>query len=354
MKKNIFKNNYDILLPIIILCIMSLVNMYGASFVSSIYKMALVRQSIFIAIGLVVMYIVYKINNKFFINNSFYFYLFGIVILILVLFFGQRINGASSWFKVGPISIQPSEIFKYFYLVYISKLIATNKKFIKVIAVGIIPIILIFLEPDTGVAIMYFIMLFGMFIASKNKKKVIYLSSVICFSAIILGIIYFYKKDLFINVFGTSIFYRLDRILSFKNNTSYQLNNALIGIGSSYLLGHGLTSTKIYIPELTTDFAYDLNICNFGIVGGVFITIIYVYLIYKIYMIYKKQTKIYNKCMVLGIFLLFTFQVIEHIFMNIGYTPITGITLPFLSYGGSSLISYFMLFGFLLKKNKNA
>ena len=354
MKKNILKNNFDLVLPIIILCVLSLVNMYGASFVSTIYKMSLIRQSIFMIIGLITMYIIYKINNKFIINNSYYFYIIGVVILLLVLVFGQRINGASSWFKIGPISIQPSELFKYFYLVFIAKLIATKKSFIKTLIFGFIPIILIFLEPDTGVAIMYLIMLFGMLLSSQNKKKLVYASMIISVFILMLGIMFFYKRDLFINVFGTSIFYRIDRILSFKNNSSYQLNNALIGIGSSYLFGHGIKSTKIYIPELTTDFAYDLNICNFGIVGGIFITIIYAYLIYKIYVIYKKQTKIYNKCITLGIFLLFTFQVIEHIFMNIGYAPITGITLPFSSYGGSSLISYFMLFGFLLKKNKNA
>ena len=164
---------------------------------------------------------------------------------------------------------------------------------------------------------------------------------------ILLGIflgLYFLKKNLFIDIFGTSFFYRMDRLLSFKNNSSYQLTNALIGIGASGVLGMGLTSTKIYIPEAITDFVFDLTILNFGYLTGIAVVLIYTFILIMIYREIYYSKKYLYRCILSGIFWMMLFQVFEHILMNLGLTPITGITLPFLSYGGSSMLSYSMIF----------
>lgn len=355
MKNNNIKKNLNFIVPIIILSALSILNMYGASYIGNLYKNIWIRQLAWICISAIAFIIIYKIDTRFLYSKSFIFYIIGVISLILVLFLGRTINGASSWFKIGPISFQPSEIFKMFYILFISYIISKNKSkdfylLIKVLFLSFIPCILIFLEPDTGVVIMYFLMMFGMIAASKIKKR--YIISFLLVALMLGGLFfscYFFKKDLFIKLFGTSFFYRMDRLISFKNNSSYQLNNALIGVGSSGLFGFGLKSNKIYIPEITTDFVFDLTIINFGYLVGILVIILYCYILISLLKKISKCNNAFNKTVLSGVFAMMFFQVFEHIFMNLGLTPITGITLPFLSYGGSSLLSYAMLFALVVK-----
>lgn len=358
MKTKILKKNLSFLLPVFLLLIVSLLDMYGASFISPLYKSSLTRQLIWCILSIVVFLIIYKIDIKLLLKCSPIFYIIGIISLILVLFFGKNVNGANSWFKIGPVSIQPSEVFKFFYILFLSHIIGKHKGknlslFIKIIIITFIPAILIFLEPDTGVVIMYLLIMVGAILASKIDKKYIILTTIL----FLLGLsvffgVYIFNKDLFIDLFGTSFFYRIDRLLKFTNNNSYQLDNALIGIGASGPLGLGLTNYKIYVPEITTDFVFTLTILNFGYIMGILIILIYGYLLFKLFMEIKKTKKYVYKTILSGIFAMMFFQVCEHIFMNLGLTPITGITLPFLSYGGSSLLSYFMLLALVLKISK--
>ena len=140
---------------------------------------------------------------------------------------------------------------------------------------------------------------------------------------------------------------------TFKNNSSYQLSNALIGLGSSGTFGFGIRNSKIYVPELITDFVFDLTIFNFGYMMGICLILVYTFLLLKVF--FKTNTNdLFYKAFSLSSFFLLLYQITEHIFMNIGLTPITGITLPFLSYGGSSLISYFLIFGVFLKITTNS
>ena len=350
MKKKILIKNLLFLVPIFILLVLSILNMYGASFISPLYKNAFNRQIIWILMSMLVFIIIYKMDMNLLYKTSDFFYIIGIILLILVLFIGKSINGASSWFKIGALSIQPSEILKCFFIVYLSKVINKHKKgdftlLLKILILTFIPCILIFLEPDTGVVVMYLLIMFGCILASKIKKR--YLIIIMGCGLILLGIflgLYFLKKNLFIDIFGTSFFYRMDRLLSFKNNSSYQLTNALIGIGASGIFGMGLTSTKIYIPEAITDFVFDLTILNFGYLTGIAVVLIYTFILIMIYREIYYSKKYLYRCILSGIFWMMLFQVFEHILMNLGLTPITGITLPFLSYGGSSMLSYSMIF----------
>jgi rod shape determining protein RodA len=359
MKRKNIKKNLKIIVPIIILLIISLLDMYGASYISSLYKNALVKQTLWVLIGIIVFIIIYKIDMRILLKYSTHFYIIGIILLFLVLFFGKNVNGASSWFKIGDFSFQPSELFKFFLLLNLSKIVSTHKKgsiilLFKIITLTFIPALLIFLEPDTGVVISYLVMMMGVLLESKVSKKHIGALVGITFlcSILFLGF-YFIEKDLFIKIFGTSFFYRIDRLLTFKTGSSYQLNNALIGVGASSFFGLGLKSSKIYIPEVTTDFVFDLSILNFGLIMGILIIIIYSYLLIVLYKEKERAHKYLTKTIISGIFYEMFFQVGEHILMNLGLTPITGITLPFLSYGGSSLISYFMLFALILKITTN-
>ena len=358
MKKRKIKKIVSFLMPITILLIISILNMYGASFISNLYVSSFKKQIIWIILSIIVGIVIYKIDIRFFLKNAFVFYIIGCILLVLVLFIGANVNGASSWFRLGPFSFQPSEVFKFFFLIFASNLATKGdgriKSFFKIILITFIPSILIFLEPDTGVVIMYLLIMIGVILGSNIKKR--YLGLMIITGIVFLGMffgMYFLEKDTFINIFGTSFFYRIDRLLSFKNNSSYQLNNALIGLGASGALGFGLIHPKIYVPEITTDFVFDLSILNFGYLVGITIVLLYVFILLKIYQEKINSNNAFNKCILSGIFWMMSFQVFEHILMNIGLTPITGITLPFLSYGGSSMLSYMMLLSLILKITTN-
>lgn len=355
MKNKVLQKKKILLLTIFLLLSLSLLNMYGASFISGLYSRALNRQFLWVIISLCSAFLIYKINMSTLIKYTGLFYWGGCILLVLVLFFGANVNGASSWFRIGSVSFQPSELFKVFYLLHISKIIGENKKqdfklFLKVLILTAIPCFLIFLEPDTGVVIMYILMMFGLVFSSKIDKKYPFvligsgLVALVAFFAL-----YFIDGDLFTKIFGVSFFYRIDRLLSFKNVSSYQLNQALTGVGASGLFGFGLTNKKMYIPEVTTDFVFDLTILNFGILVGLLLVFLYSYILFYLYKLGKKSKNRMNRCIIFGTLFMMSFQIFEHILMNLGLTPITGITLPFLSYGGSSLLSYFLLFGLILK-----
>lgn len=355
MKSKKLNEKLMILIPILIILVVSIFDMYSAKYVSSLYTNTYKRQILWILVGIVTFVIIYKIDIRFILKYINYIYIIGILSLILVLFFGININGASSWFRVGSISIQPSELFKPFFIIFLSNLINKHKSsdiklLLKILVFTLIPCILIFLEPDTGVVLMYILIMIGSLIASKiDKRYVISLFIIITLSLLIFLGLYFTNSELFIKLFGTSFFYRMDRLLSFKNNSSYQLNNALIGIGSSGIFGYGIDNPKIYVPELTTDFAFDLTIISFGYILGIILVILYTFILFRILHNSHKTNKYFNKLILSSIFYLMLFQTYEHILMNIGLVPITGITLPFLSYGGSSMISYFIILALIIK-----
>ncbi len=360
MKKSISIKNFTIMIPVSILLLLSVLNMYGASFTTKLYSKALARELLWIVVGFIAMFLTYQANTKFLKRHARLFYWLGNCLLLLVLFFGRNVNGATSWFKIGPISFQPSELVKPLFALYLATVLGHKSKnhfqlFLKACFITFIPSILIFLEPDTGVVLMYMLLALGMVLTSSIPKRYTFfiLSLGITFLALFFSL-YFLNGELFTELFGVSFFYRMDRLLSFKNSSSYQLEQALIGIGSSGLFGFGLTSKKIYIPEATTDFVFALSICNFGYLVGILIVTLYIWVLYKLYKIASSTKDSTDKCLVMGILFMMSFQVFEHILMNLGLTPITGITLPFLSYGGSSLLSYFILFGLALKTTTNS
>ena len=180
----------------------------------------------------------------------------------------------------------------------------------------------------------------------RKYNKWFYIISALLLFCIILIFIYLYlfQRDLFIKVFGTTLFYRIDRITNFLNQDGYQRNQALASLRSSKLFGRG---ELIYFPESTTDFAFTFLVSQIGIIPGIIFLIIYSLLIIILNSI---KTDKYIK----GAFItIISFQFIINVLMNIGFFPIIGITLPFLSYGGSSLLSYIILITLILKKVSN-
>lgn len=363
--KNIskFKVELSILIPIFLFFIISVISIYSTKRLLDIeYSNLWIKQIIWYSFGLLLAYSTMFFGNKFFYNNAYIFYLIGIILLALVLPFGYTVNNATCWFKIPFIgTIQPSEFMKIFLIITLSRMITDFNndykyhdiidefKFIlKVLLVVFIPSVLTFIEPDTGAVIMYLIITFVMLFIGGLKKRWFLLT--IAFIIISLGLffgIYYLKQDLFINIFGTSFFYRMDRITNWSTSNGLQLKNSLIAIGSSGLTGHGINHTPIYFPEMQTDFIFAVFTSNTGLIGAIILIITIVFFDLTLINYSNKTSNTTDKYTIGGIIAVLLFQQIYNISMTIGLLPIMGITLPFISYGGSSLLSYMLLLGLI-------
>jgi len=361
--KIIKKYNLLLYIPLLILNIISLFNMNNAKLISSTYNNAFFKQLIWFLTGYLSIFILSKIKlNKLF-KYSTYFYIFSIFLLLLVLFIGSDINGAKCWLNIFGFTFQPSEIVKITLSLELIKIVNKTKLktlkdelflIIKLLLITLIPSILVFLEPDTGAIINYLIILFIILLYAKLNKwwYIIGISIGIIFLSTFF-FMYFFYQDSLINIIGTSLFYRMDRIINFANGNSYQLENALITIGASTFFGVGLNKILLYIPEAPTDFFFAFSIGNYGIFSAIIILISY--FIINLFLLNKANKTKYHKPFIYSYLGIFIFHQIYNIFMNIGLLPIMGIPLPFLSYGGSSTLINFIFIGIILNlpKEKN-
>ena len=323
-----------------------------------------IKQIIWYLIGFFIIYLINKVDIKKIYNLSFFFYLTNIFLLFILLLLGSTVNGSKSWFLIGNISIQPSEFMKICLIIFNSYIIhrfyknrekiSTKKEFILIITLLLtlaIPSILTFMQPDTGAVIGYFIITFSMLFASGiNKNWFIFFFLLFLIFIIFFFVLFFIKQDLFINIFGTNFFYRIERIINWQNKSGMQLNNSLISIGSSGFFGHG--KIPLYYPESETDFIFTSLISVSGLLGGIFLIITFLLFDLYILKIIKYSDNKENQYTLFGIISLLIYQQIEGISMTIGLLPIIGITLPFISYGGSSIISSLILIGIIININK--
>ena len=162
----------------------------------------------------------------------------------------------------------------------------------------------------------------------------------------ILGL-YFFNTDLFIEVFGTSFFLRIDRLLDWSSGSGYQLENGITAIGSGGFFGLGFNNTPIYFPEPQTDFIFAVYASNFGFIGSLGLILLILFFDIRLIVLAINAKKKTNKYIISGIVAMLLYQQIQNIGMTYGLLPITGITLPFISYGGSSLLSYMIMLGII-------
>ena len=363
MMKVLGKNKVTVIF-LLLFIFFSFISIYSASmYLSPTLGKLYFKQLFWYAIGIVLMIAVNRVNIRYLYKYSFVFYVVNVLLLIGLLLFTSPINGSRSWYVIDGIgSIQPSEFMKVSLILFNSYVIYSFYKKEKEISfkkefqlisilflILIIPSILTFLQPDTGSVIIYFVISLSMlFVSGINKKWFIFLFSIFGIFLFIFLYFYFCKEDLFIQIFGNDFFYRMDRIINWNSGSGMQLNNSLVSIGSSGVLGHGFNHTPIYFPEAGTDFIFTVYASNFGLFGSVvFISILLFFNLYLIH-VSKKIYSIQDKYTILGILSVIFYQEVQNVGMTLGLLPITGITLPFISYGGSSLLSYMLLLGIVI------
>lgn len=363
--KNISKYKVDrgILIALILFALISVITIFSAQSLLPSYMQDLaIRQLIWYIVGFGIVYLIMFIGNEYIYRNIWILYWFGIVLLVALLFFATPINDARCWFSIPGIgTIQPSEFMKIILIITLGTMIhdfntnysnpTIQEEFmflIKVMIVVAIPSILTFLQPDTGVVLIYLLITGVMLFISGIRYRwfVIAFGVVGLFIATILGI-YFINTDLFIRIFGTNFFLRVDRLLDWSNKSGFQLENGMSAIGSGGLFGNGFNQTPIYFPEPQTDFIFAVFASNFGFVGASILLSLIVFFDIRLIMIAIKSGSNTNKYIIAGIVGMLLYQQLQNIGMTFGLMPITGITLPFISYGGSSLLSYMIMAGII-------
>lgn len=347
-----------LLISVIVLMILSLFMIYSASYIWAEYKFNnpfkyVINQGIFSIIGIILTLIISKINTKLYYKYANLILGICTILLTLVLIPGIGIirNGSRSWFLVGSFGIQPSEFTKIGLIIFTSKYLSKSNKFLKDYKKGVFPILiilflifaLIMLEPDFGTGMIIILTIIAMlFIAGVNMKFFIYLGIIGVIGIIILILV---------------APYRMDRITSFINpwsdplGTGFQIIQSLYAIGPGGLFGVGYLNSRqknFYLPEPQTDFIFSIICEEFGIVGALIILFLFTIILIRSLKISLNQTNLFKKYLSFG----FTFQLIIQVVMNlsvvIGLIPVTGVTLPFLSYGGSSLLTSLIGVGIIL------
>ena len=358
------KYNLSLIIPIILLAIISIITIYSASsYISKDLGNLAIKQGIWYIVGIILVAVIIKLKNETLYNYTWFLYIFGNILLLSLLIFAPEINSSKCWFIIPKIgSIQPSEFMKIFLMMTLATMIHSfrnkyeeptiKEEFIfilKTFGIFMIPSILTFLEPDTGCVIIYFIIYISMLFISGIRKRWFVLGIIlltILFS-IIFGL-YFFNEKLFITIFKTGLYYRIERVFNWSSGSGLQLENAMSAIGSAGLFGHGFNKTPIYFPEAGTDFIFAVFASNFGLIGSLLLIGLIVYFDINIILLTKKKILDTDKYILIGIASMLIFQQIQNIGMTIGLLPITGITLPFISYGGSSLLSYMIIVGIII------
>lgn len=356
---NLAKNKKMIFVILVFYLIISMLSIYSVKQSNYSY---LTKQFMWYMVGFIIIFLSRKIKFKELIKYSLLFYVIGNVLLIFLLLFGTEINGSKCWFVIPKLgSFQPSEFVKINIILLNAQILCSFKNgkvktfkdnlkiFSLIFLLTLIPAVLTFLEPDTGVVIIYFFISMVMLYTYGIKKSIFFVLTLLFFILLSCFLyLYFKYENTFISIFGTSFFYRMDRLLDWSNNNGMQLSNAMIAIKSAGLFGFGIKNTPIYIPEAHTDFIFSVVASNTGLVGAMILIILILLFDINLFMMARKTNDKKYKLIIIGFLSMIIFQQVQNIGMNIGLLPITGITLPFISYGGSSLLSYMIAIAIIL------
>lgn len=353
----------NILIITLLLSVLGIVMIYSSSYVWAEFKYGnaykyVMQQAIFFIIGLFLLFFVSKIDYGLYkkYSNKFLFVCFVLLVLVLIPGIGMVRNGSRSWFGIGGFGIQPSEISKIGLIIFVSKYLSNNdsnkrytfKFMFPILLVIFLFFLLILLEPDFGSGMVIVLSLIGLIFISGTNVSI------------------FYKVGL-LGIVGIVVLiliapYRMDRITSFVNpwsdplGSGFQMIQSMYAIGPGGLLGFGFLNSRqkhFYLPEPQTDFIFSIITEEFGFVGAFVIVSLFAYLFYNIIKVSLNTKDLFGKYLSFGLAFMLIFQTLLNLSVVVGLVPITGVTLPFISYGGSSLLTSFIMIGIILNISEN-
>ncbi|MCS7092272.1 MAG: putative lipid II flippase FtsW [Patescibacteria group bacterium] len=309
------------------------------------------QQFLWAILGFLGMWFFYKFNLhylKVFSNHIFYFASF-LLVIVLIPSIGISLLGARRWIDVGFVSFQPSEFMKLALTIQVASLISSRADFKKVIVVFLIAVGLIMLQPDLGTALVIAAIFFSqLFVSGFPLVNFVFLAA----GGLLASIILIMTSD-----------YRRQRFMTFLSETTdplghgYHIRQVLLALGSGGLLGVGFGHSRqkhLFLPETANDSIFAIIAEELGFVGSLFLIFLLVYFIYRCLLIAKEANDYFKKILAIGITGWFGGQILLNIGSMVALFPITGIPLPFFSYGGTSLVVIMCACGIMLNISKNS
>lgn len=318
-------------------------------------------QLVYFAVGVVALILLLFLDYNNLREYSDIIYWATVGLLVAVLIFGEEINGTAGWFKIGGRGIQPAEFGKVFMIIVLAKEFAKRtegkkdgiqkfKDLFPMLWRFAIPFLLICKQPDFGSAIVYLVIFIGMLFVAKTSFKII---GIMFGSVVVISpAVYFLLAD-----------YQQKRLISFINpeldptGAGLQVLRAKEVAASGGMWGKGLFSDELltqgtgYLPMSDTDFIFASTTEAIGYIGAAFVVLLYVLLIVRMFMLASRAKDDFGAYIIIGVACLFLFHVFENVGMNIGMMPVTGIPLPFFSYGGSNMLSCMMAISLVINVN---
>lgn len=312
-----------------------------------------VRQLIWVGISLAALFVVVSFDYKFLVSFSVYFYALIVAVLAGSLLFAKLVVGTKSWLRFGLVQLQPSELAKVVMILVFARLFAEYKgRYLNAQTTGLalltagVPLVLIMLQPDLGTALTFMAIVGGAFLLAGLKRKTIAIlllvSLVVGFGGWQFGLKDYQKK-------------RLTTLLNPREDprgAGYQITQSKIAIGSGGLTGKGFmkgTQSQLrFLPARHTDFIFSVIGEEFGFLGTFVIIVIYFLMLARMFLSVAKARDRAGVYIIFMASMLIAFQFLINVLMIIGLFPVTGIPLPFLSYGGSSLLSNYLALGLIL------
>ena len=350
-------------MAIVLFAIFGLIMIYSSSYIWAEYKFNdafryVKLQGIFLLIGIILMIVISRIDYRIYYKYATHIFIFCLILLVLVLIpgIGKIRNGSRSWFGIGPLGIQPSEFMKLSLIILVSKYLSNSGKTIKSYFKGILPVLivlgivflLIMLQPDFGTSMIIIVSILSLLFISGADMKFFFMAGIV-------------------GVFGIVILiliapYRMDRIISFINpwndplGTGFQIIQSLYAIGPGGIFGLGFLNSRqkhFYLPEPQTDFIFSIISEELGIVGILIVSSFFIFILCCGIKIALNSKNYFAKYLTFGMTFQILIQAIMNLMVVVGLIPVTGVTLPFLSYGGSSLLVSMASIGIILNISKN-
>lgn len=314
------------------------------------YSAELARQQVlFILFGLIFILVLSKTDYRLFNALGLYIFLSSVFILMMLRFFGEEIRGSIRWFTIGKYQLQPSEILKPFLIISMASFIdqadlSKPQTIIKIILALLPALLLIFIQPDLGNTVIYLGVLLVMMIVGGLPKAHLLLGSLVM--AILFPSLWMLLRD-----------YQRQRVLSFINpagdplGSGYHTIQSLIAVGSGGLLGKGIgkgTQSRLeFLPEQHNDFIFATLAEETGLVGASLTLTVFVFLIWRVIKLSEISPDRFSCLLITGLGAQLLIQMFINAGMNMGLLPVTGVTFPFLSYGGSSLVGSMISIGLI-------
>lgn len=367
--------DYGVILPVFLLCLIGLLSLYVALTHDprdpNIFR-GIVMQGLWYALGALVVVIIMHLDAKWLWRITPFLYVIGLAVMLALLrYYDPELatsTGSKNWFRVGTMTFQPSELMKVAYILMMALIITKHNLknhartlktdvFLigKLFLVTIPVLVLVMMQKDFGTMLVFLAIFAGMFLMSGISWLIVVPSIIIVAvlgTSIILLVTTDFGRELLTHVgFKSYQFARIDSWLDpfhDPQGQSFQLAHALMAIGSGGMFGTGYNVSNVYVPVRESDMIFSVIGENFGFLGGAFVILLYFVLIYRMIRVCFDMNNEFYAYIATGIIMMILFHVFENIGANIGLLPLTGIPLPFISQGGSSILGNMMGIGLIL------